>query len=409
MDSFRNGLRIACLVIVCMVLYASHAGEHCDVLYVNQTEEEVLAIRCRYATPYDEPRHDKSGKNLPPGGEFRLGIQGVTLPELILIDFATKSFVFEDLSGLNPESDMRLEIAHEDGRPLLRRLGAEGGAVGEEREYLSAANRPNAVDKDSLANVADIDELVALLRVRITEEQRRLGDVERFDVEAGPIWSQEHAMERCPEVAREWGGMHDSEARWTGHWLTTVPGEMSVCNCMTGTADEDWGKTIYFPVSWRGRYGAGLAAEPRRQSEDDLPIGLRFKLPAGGELELLDELLSELRLDGLRPAKLVVEMWMEGREDEEEKGDIDFRQEDDSPWSVYAMVMEVLDEAYEFDRLDVKLFLVEQNAFKLAEDGDTKEPIRGAFCVFSKGIFETILMPDVRDIWDALQDAADDK
>ncbi len=42
-------------------------------------------------------------------------------------------------------------------------------------------------------------------------------------VEAGPIWSQAHAEEVCPDVCA--GGT------WTGGWNTTQPGVMSVCAC----------------------------------------------------------------------------------------------------------------------------------------------------------------------------------
>ncbi|MGA2760803.1 MAG: mannan-binding lectin [Candidatus Cybelea sp.] len=42
-------------------------------------------------------------------------------------------------------------------------------------------------------------------------------------IEAGPIWSQSDAESKCAEVARKNGGT------WTGHWKTTVPGSMSVC------------------------------------------------------------------------------------------------------------------------------------------------------------------------------------
>lgn len=42
-------------------------------------------------------------------------------------------------------------------------------------------------------------------------------------IEAGPIWSQSDAESKCAEVARKNNGT------WTGHWKTTVPGSMSVC------------------------------------------------------------------------------------------------------------------------------------------------------------------------------------
>ncbi|MBR9826964.1 MAG: lectin MVL [Alphaproteobacteria bacterium] len=46
---------------------------------------------------------------------------------------------------------------------------------------------------------------------------------ETRDVEVGPLWNQQYADTICPAVA------HAVEGRWNGQWLTTRPGEMSVC------------------------------------------------------------------------------------------------------------------------------------------------------------------------------------
>lgn len=54
---------------------------------------------------------------------------------------------------------------------------------------------------------------------------------ESFDVEAGPIWDNDHAQRRCPEVLAAWMEANPGEeAEWTGSWATTVEGKMSVCN-----------------------------------------------------------------------------------------------------------------------------------------------------------------------------------
>ena len=44
------------------------------------------------------------------------------------------------------------------------------------------------------------------------------------DLEAGAIWSQSDAENKCKTLATKKGG------EWTGHWSTTVPNRMSVCN-----------------------------------------------------------------------------------------------------------------------------------------------------------------------------------
>jgi hypothetical protein len=43
------------------------------------------------------------------------------------------------------------------------------------------------------------------------------------NVEAGPIWSQEDATVKCPALATA------ARGKWTGQWVTTRQGEMSVC------------------------------------------------------------------------------------------------------------------------------------------------------------------------------------
>ena len=51
-----------------------------------------------------------------------------------------------------------------------------------------------------------------------------------IQVEAGPIWNNDNSQERCPEVLAQWHEEHpEQKAEWTGHWMTTVPNEMSVC------------------------------------------------------------------------------------------------------------------------------------------------------------------------------------
>lgn len=45
------------------------------------------------------------------------------------------------------------------------------------------------------------------------------------DVEAGPIWNNNDAQQKCPKVCSNVG------ATWNGNWTTTVWGSMSVCGC----------------------------------------------------------------------------------------------------------------------------------------------------------------------------------
>ena len=50
-----------------------------------------------------------------------------------------------------------------------------------------------------------------------------LSHASSLNIEAGPIWNQHDASRKCPELART------ARGSWTGHWWTTIPGKMSVC------------------------------------------------------------------------------------------------------------------------------------------------------------------------------------
>lgn len=45
------------------------------------------------------------------------------------------------------------------------------------------------------------------------------------DVNAGPIWNNDHAKQVCPRVCDSVG------LKWNGNWFTNDPGKNSVCGC----------------------------------------------------------------------------------------------------------------------------------------------------------------------------------
>ena len=53
-----------------------------------------------------------------------------------------------------------------------------------------------------------------------------------ISVEAGPIWDQSDAGQKCPQVAKE------NRGTWSGGWRTTVPGRMSVCDIRLSPSKE---------------------------------------------------------------------------------------------------------------------------------------------------------------------------
>ena len=59
-----------------------------------------------------------------------------------------------------------------------------------------------------------------------------MGNVQ--DVEVGPIWSQAHAEEVAQDYIR-----NNPHFEWTGHWNTTIPGEMSTIQIRRRETNED--------------------------------------------------------------------------------------------------------------------------------------------------------------------------
>ncbi len=59
----------------------------------------------------------------------------------------------------------------------------------------------------------------------------------RVNKEAGPIWNNDDAKNKCPRLCA-------APSKWDGQWWTTVPNKMSVCQCETPaskTCDKDAG------------------------------------------------------------------------------------------------------------------------------------------------------------------------
>ena len=63
---------------------------------------------------------------------------------------------------------------------------------------------------------------MSVCQIKLAEESSVIEPVV-VAIEAGPIWNQADAETKCPALAQKEGGT------WTGHWWTTVWGEMSVC------------------------------------------------------------------------------------------------------------------------------------------------------------------------------------
>ena len=399
-----DALRFFCgTLLLSLFCGGANALEPYDITFHNALGEEIVDVRVGFAAPTGELKVARYRAGVAPGGECRIGLPANIPLAAIRIELATKSYLFEDVSGLDPEKTMRLEFVHEDGSPRIRRSDAEGEAEGIAKNYLTHRNRPNAVKKRDVVGCPDRDAVLVLVRERIRRMLEEKGDIATLSLDAGRIRDPAHAGERCPEIVREWNAAYGREARWTGQWRTAGPGGEGVCVCVTGTADEretlflendDWGDTAIFPVVWEKWHGT---CHIRDDPDQGMVIAIRLPFSPDNAAEMLRGVLADFRDDGYRPARFIMNSGdpaRDGGELDATNREIDFRQERDGEASAYSRLLAVLTEGYARFLVKGVIAFVEIEAFEKNKAGGKEVATRGILCSFSKGMFEAIFMPD---------------
>ena len=407
MNIRKYGLLLLACIFVANYGMGAIASERCDLMLVNALGEEIISFRIQYSTPYGEPRNSSSVIFLKPGGDYRLGVQGTTLPERILVDLATKTYDFADLSGIGPENNMQLEIGHKDGRPVLIRTDAGGQSVtGEERDFLTTGNRPNALNFTDLSGAKSLDDVQKMIAMLVEEHQERQGVAESVDVEAGPLWNNDHASERCPEVVAKWNDDNFKEARWTGGWATTVPGEMSVCSCVVGVAglgetlfEENigWGKMLYFPVVWEDWFGVARVQEINKNAvEEGIGLDLRFRIPKEGSSNIILGALGDLYQDDYRPLRFKITSW-DNEKGERNENELSFKDDEDHNQVDTKKMWDMLSSTYaDASLVQAGLLWVKKETFQKLKSGEEPPKESGVMVIFTLGTLQAVVIPDAR-------------
>ena len=328
---YLKAVLLLLLVFVCCPHRANAREPGGNIIVANGLDADIVDIRFLFPAPYGEPFIASLQDVLIPRDRSRIGTEEVKLPAQAIVDLATERFIFPDLSTLGkPDRVLYLDMILVDGVPLLQRTDGNGGlekgaAKGARQRLLTPENRPNAVDRSLLAKAATLAEVATLVGKTTEAAREKPGDARHLEIEAGPIWDNDHALARCPEALAEWNAANKGTARWTGQWATTVPEAMSVCKAVTGPASLDetlfkegagWGESLSFPVVWKGWAGsARVAPENEDAPEGKIVTLLRLPLPAESGMAMLDPrlvgslgpLLADLLDEGYRPLRLETE------------------------------------------------------------------------------------------------------
>lgn len=71
-----------------------------------------------------------------------------------------------------------------------------------------------------------------------------------WGINAGPIWNNYDAQQKCPTVCQEQG----TNWTWKGNWVTIKANEMSVCQCCTTNNSNGYVKIRQEPLDFTGEY-----------------------------------------------------------------------------------------------------------------------------------------------------------
>lgn len=332
-------LAAACLITLVFGAHMARADNRCDIALINTLGEPITAVKIMYDTPYDEQRPSSSEIILPPEGEYRLGIQGVTLPTRIILFLPLSSYEFTDLSGLVPEPSMRLEVAYEDGVPRLKREGdAEKSVSGSEHKYLTPENSPYAVDRDRLTDAVTITNVQDLVAETAT-------DVDPTKTNLDSILFTEHFDEHT---------------------------------------------TLYFPVSWMDHNGyAGATPLSRDEPDAGIAVIVNIPLPESNIPPVLDDLMSDLRVDGYRPAMFQLRVTGDGDDKE-----VNFLEGDNDKYDDQDVVQEHLAAALEKGSLlEAEVIWIKTDAFAKAKEDNESPEGPGVRIRVANGQFQAIFMP----------------
>ena len=395
------------VILICLAALVSGAGNApaagSTLMFTNSLDKPILAIRVMYETPSEGPRPVASDVSLPPGGEYRLGVQGATLPQRIILDLPLESYDFDELSGLALEETMQLEVTHEEGAPRLKRIGGDAAVRGIERRYFTAENRASAVDWEELIACATMDEVRALVTAKAAAVSKEQGELKRFDIEAGPIWDHAYALKHCPSVAREWSSNNTPlEARWTGAWSTIEPGKMSVCTVVTGAAplketlfeeNAGWGPILHFPVDWmREAQASVLPVDPQRAGEGII-ISLTSTLPDEAPI-ILNTCLYEMRTAGYRPLAFRLKAEA-GQGGESGSANLNFLKGESDILADRNVIREHLTAVVEKgNRFEGEVICVEGEVFDKKRKGENPQATRAVVVRIAAGLLAVNFIPD---------------
>lgn len=69
-----------------------------------------------------------------------------------------------------------------------------------------------------------------------------------WNLQAGPIFNNNDAQQKCQQTCGVGG------TSWDGNWVTTIPGQMFVCHCCSGSNSVGYTRIRQQPIDFTGEF-----------------------------------------------------------------------------------------------------------------------------------------------------------
>lgn len=136
--------------------------------------------------------------------------------------------IYQKYDSGSQRDDVRLAPDHEttyvvDDASQLKRVGMDAGVM-----YYKFNNMSKLDGRTSMKLEITLD---ADNRPHLTLDGKNI--VKKggtFELEAGPLWSGDHAEQQCPQALQHWLDLHlGVKAKWTGEWKPATEDHASIC------------------------------------------------------------------------------------------------------------------------------------------------------------------------------------
>ncbi|MDL2307761.1 hypothetical protein LJC48_07050 [Desulfovibrio sp. OttesenSCG-928-C06] len=315
----------ACLITLVFGAHAALASGLSGITLNNKLDESILNVKILYIDS-DGDRWNSSPKVLiQPDDLYYFDAQDTDDPEVIILHLSASSYEFPVHIPSRADGGIKLDVTYEDGVPYLKMAeDPEQAFIGVEKKLFYPESGDYAVDRDYLSDCETYEDVIRLIQ----------------------------------ETAQDAGG---DEGKDTIAQFTPI---------------ETFGQseTLYFPVAWTSDHIGYGSIMKVKGSITSGALVFAVSVPLNDEpASTIDDLMSDLRVDGYRPFEFKYRLMDDGDAVEFLSGEGDKYDDQDVIQDTLAPAMA------KDDLVEAEVLWVKEEAFEKAKE--TGESPDGSFVV----------------------------